>query len=50
MKKTFFSSFLCLFLASAAPAQHGLLTWKTMRIISPGLEQIGTVATDDMLY
>ncbi len=45
MKKTFFSSLLCLFVASAASAQHWSLTWKNMQMVSPRLEQIGSVST-----
>lgn len=45
MKKTFFLSLSGLLLASTAPAQHWSLTWKKMQAVSPGLEQIGSVAT-----
>ena len=45
MKKTFFLSLSGLLLASVAPAQHWSLTWKKLQTVSPGLEQIGQVAT-----
>ena len=45
MKKTVFVSLLGLLFASSAPAQHWSLTWKKMQMVSPRLEQIGSVTT-----
>ena len=45
MKKTVFLSLLGLLFASSAPAQHWSLTWKKMQMVSPRLEQIGSVTT-----
>lgn len=45
MKKSFLGGLSCLLLASGVSAQHWSLTWKKMRMVSPQLEQIGSVST-----